>query len=45
MYLQAMPQKETSTLMMDVEFVLIISVLMITAIFIVDRIRRKWLNR
>ena len=45
MYLQVMPPQETTTLMMDVEYILIISVLMITAIFIVDRIRRKWANR
>jgi hypothetical protein len=43
--MQIMPPEEASTFMLDVEFILIISALIITAIFVIDRVKKKWADR
>ncbi|MBL4605736.1 MAG: hypothetical protein JKY02_08800 [Flavobacteriaceae bacterium] len=43
--LQIMPPQETSTFMMDVEYILILSGIIIVVIFVVEKVRRRWLSR
>jgi hypothetical protein len=45
MNLQIMPPTEASKFMMDLEFIAIISVVLIVSIIAFDRLRRKLANR